>query len=242
MRGIFNANKRKYLVIALTVLLVGVVSVGTASLTFSKYTDSSYKRTVSVVIHGEQAAEGGNPTPQPQEDPHIVTEKPNTVYQVKSGDTLSYIAEKFNVTLEALAAYNNIENTDNIQVGAILRIPPKDYTVPKKNTPEPTTSAKTESSEDADKSDKPEEPAAKPEESAAKREESADKEETSVPTTAEEETQPVLSESEDVSSDITDVSTDLPVESEKTESEISVTDTVSEAANGVSAEPTKGTE
>lgn len=235
MRGIFNANKRKYLVIALTVLLVGIVSVGTASLTFSKYTDSSYKRTVSAVIPGKQAAEGGNPASQPQEDPHIVTEKPNTVYQVKSGDTLSYIAEKFNVTLEALAAYNNIENTDNIQVGAILRIPPKDYTVPKKNTPEPSTSAKTESSEDEDISDKPEE-------SAAKREESAAKEETSVPTTAEEETQPVLSESEDVSSDITDISTDLPVESEKTESEISVTDTVSEAANGVSAEPTKGTE
>ena len=128
MRGIFNANKRKYLVIALTVLLVGVVAVGTTSLTFSKYTDSSYKRTVSAVIPGEAAAgDSGNPAPQQQEDPHIVTETPNTVYQVQSGDTLSKIAEKFNITIEALAAYNNIENTDSIQVGAILRIPPKDY-------------------------------------------------------------------------------------------------------------------
>ena len=158
MRGIFNANKRKYLVIALTVLLVGIVSVGTASLTFSKYTDSSYKRTVSVVIPGEAAAgDGGNPAPQQQEDPHIVTETPNTVYQVQSGDTLSIIAEKFHITIEALTAYNNIENTDNIQAGAILRIPPKDYVPPVSSEP----------SEETDNTEKMENSAAEAEPSAA---------------------------------------------------------------------------
>lgn len=48
-----------------------------------------------------------------------------TVYTVKSGDTLSKIASKYNVAggYQALASFNNIKNPNNISVGQKIRIP-----------------------------------------------------------------------------------------------------------------------
>ena len=121
----FIIKKKKYLFLfsALFLVCIGII-VYSVNLTSAKYSYSTGTQ-VSATIEGSY--DPGSGTQLPQEDPHIVTETPNTVYQVQSGDTLSKIAEKFNITIEALAAYNNIENTDSIQVGAILRIPPKDY-------------------------------------------------------------------------------------------------------------------
>ncbi len=48
--------------------------------------------------------------------------KPN-VYIVKSGDTLSEIAEMYNTTYQELARYNNISNPDLIYPGEEIRIP-----------------------------------------------------------------------------------------------------------------------
>jgi LysM repeat protein len=45
------------------------------------------------------------------------------VYVVKSGDTLSAIAAKYDTTYQALAAYNNISNPSLIRVGQKIRIP-----------------------------------------------------------------------------------------------------------------------
>ena len=44
-------------------------------------------------------------------------------YTVKSGDTLSKIARRFNVGLDAIVVLNNIRNPDNIRVGMGLKIP-----------------------------------------------------------------------------------------------------------------------
>lgn len=44
-------------------------------------------------------------------------------YTVKKGDTLSQIAKKFAVTVEALVASNGIKNPDMIRVGQVIKIP-----------------------------------------------------------------------------------------------------------------------
>ncbi|MCX2734333.1 LysM peptidoglycan-binding domain-containing protein [Saccharopolyspora sp. NFXS83] len=44
-------------------------------------------------------------------------------YQIKSGDTLSELAERFHVGMRQLAHYNHILNPDQIQAGATLCVP-----------------------------------------------------------------------------------------------------------------------
>ena len=44
-------------------------------------------------------------------------------YTVKSGDTLSAIAKKYNTTVEVLAQLNGIQNVNLINVGKVLKIP-----------------------------------------------------------------------------------------------------------------------
>lgn len=64
----------------------------------------------------------GKQVDQPQE---VVQEvKTNDViYTVKSGDTLSGIASKYNTTYQKLAEYNNIANPSIIYIGQKIRIP-----------------------------------------------------------------------------------------------------------------------
>lgn len=62
----------------------------------------------------------------PQTSVQEVQTKPTTsdiVYTVKSGDTLSEIALKYNTTYQKLAKYNNIANPSIIYVGQKIRIP-----------------------------------------------------------------------------------------------------------------------
>ena len=47
-------------------------------------------------------------------------------YTVKSGDTLSAIAQKFGTTVEALVASNGIKNKNLIYTGQVLQIPVKE--------------------------------------------------------------------------------------------------------------------
>lgn len=47
----------------------------------------------------------------------------DTVYTVKSGDTLSKIAAKYGTTYQALASYNGISNPNKISVGQQIKIP-----------------------------------------------------------------------------------------------------------------------
>lgn len=51
------------------------------------------------------------------------TQTSETVYIVKSGDTLSSIANKYGTTYQKLASYNNISNPNAITVGQKIKIP-----------------------------------------------------------------------------------------------------------------------
>ena len=44
-------------------------------------------------------------------------------YTIRSGDTLSKIAKRFNVGLDAIVRFNGIRNPDRIRVGQKLKIP-----------------------------------------------------------------------------------------------------------------------
>jgi murein DD-endopeptidase MepM/ murein hydrolase activator NlpD len=46
-----------------------------------------------------------------------------TAYKVARGDTLSDIAEEFNVTLDTVVSFNGIRNARSLQPGALLKIP-----------------------------------------------------------------------------------------------------------------------
>ena len=66
------------------------------------------------------------------------TPVPPTRYTVRSGDTLSTIAEKFDTTVERLQSFNGLGNSDELQVGQVLQIPTSGSTPNPTNTPRPT--------------------------------------------------------------------------------------------------------
>lgn len=57
-------------------------------------------------------------------------------YTVKSGDTLTTIARKFNTTVEALVASNGIKNKNLIYVGQVLNVPGQPAPVQPKPEPQ----------------------------------------------------------------------------------------------------------
>ncbi len=71
--------------------------------------------------------------------PATTTTGPAQYYEVQPGDSLSVIAQRFQVRLEDLIVLNGITNPDQIQAGQKLRIPPPTVLV---TVPEaPTTSS-----------------------------------------------------------------------------------------------------
>ncbi|MCI0395779.1 MAG: LysM peptidoglycan-binding domain-containing protein [Chloroflexi bacterium] len=70
-------------------------------------------------------------TPAPTPEPATPTTAPaatdaaagQETYTIQPGDTLAEIAERFGVTLDALAQVNNIADINRIEVGQVLVIP-----------------------------------------------------------------------------------------------------------------------
>ena len=62
-------------------------------------------------------------TEMPTPTPTTIPEGEVTIYQVEHGDTLSTIARRFGVTVEAIARANNIQDVAQLQVGQRLVIP-----------------------------------------------------------------------------------------------------------------------
>uniref|UniRef100_UPI00054E3769 LysM peptidoglycan-binding domain-containing protein n=1 Tax=Caldalkalibacillus mannanilyticus TaxID=1418 RepID=UPI00054E3769 len=63
---------------------------------------------------------------QPKKEQPVKEEKKaDTIYVVKSGDTLSKIAKAHNTTWQELAKYNSLKNPDLIFPGQKIKIPSK---------------------------------------------------------------------------------------------------------------------
>lgn len=83
------------------------------------------------------------PKPTTPATPAPSPENTEEVYTVKSGDTLSAIARKYNTTYQKLAAYNGIANPNLIYVGQKIKIPITGSTSGKKVTEGCTVKIKT---------------------------------------------------------------------------------------------------
>ncbi len=81
--------------------------------------------------------------------PALASAQETVTYTVKSGDTLSEIAEKYNTTAEKLAAKNNIKDIHLIYVDQVLVIEGTASTVDPAATTEETTPVATETVEES---------------------------------------------------------------------------------------------
>lgn len=81
--------------------------------------------------------------------PSLESAQETVTYTVKSGDTLSEIAEKYNTTVEKLAAKNNIKDIHLIYVDQVLVIEGTASTVAPAATTEETAPVATETVEEA---------------------------------------------------------------------------------------------
>ena len=81
--------------------------------------------------------------------PALASAQETVTYTVKSGDTLSEIAEKYNTTVEKLAAKNNIKDIHLIFVDQVLVIEGTASTVAPAATTEETAPVATETVEEA---------------------------------------------------------------------------------------------
>lgn len=97
----------------------------------------------AMILHAQQESMNGQQPDSVKPEDSTNHGSPST-YTVKSGDTLAGIAKEVGSTAEKLAAYNNIKDEDDIKAGTTLKIPPKDYEIPK---PEDTSSKAPTSSE-----------------------------------------------------------------------------------------------
>lgn len=87
---------------------------------------AQYKEDLATAIaNGIHKFLGSSNTLKPKpvkEQPPKTTAPTGSTYVVKSGDTLSAIAQRFNLTVDNLAAWNNIENRNLIRPGQALTI------------------------------------------------------------------------------------------------------------------------
>lgn len=76
---------------------------------------------------GEQVlgdeSEGERSSEEPDEEPEEPAEEADPPYVVKAGDTLSSIADEFDVTVDELVEANEIEDPDVLHEGQELVIP-----------------------------------------------------------------------------------------------------------------------
>lgn len=69
------------------------------------------------------AATPGSQPPAPAQATQPAAPAANGTYVVQAGDTLYVIAARLNVSMQALAAANNITNPSSLQVGQVLKVP-----------------------------------------------------------------------------------------------------------------------
>ena len=107
---------------------------------FPVYTTSASAAGTATPFSSPVIAVGKTKVPETQTSPTPTSgaeELLTSSYQVKSGDTLGGIAERFNITVMDIRRLNPEQTDDNIFVGQILTIESSD--APDANTPVPTS-------------------------------------------------------------------------------------------------------
>ena len=85
----------------------------------------------------------------------IITDGQMTIYTVHSGDTLSSLAEMFDVSANTIAAINNLRPSQPLKTGMILSIPPRSQDLAPSNQPtQDTTETHTQNPKSSEKSTK----------------------------------------------------------------------------------------
>ncbi len=96
---------------------------------------SSVPGTVAVVQRSPVPQSAmSNPTPDPTRPPVTIAAE----HVVQSGETLSLIAGRYNIDVETLTTFNNLENPNLLSVGQVLQLPdaPTEYTPDSKLIPD----------------------------------------------------------------------------------------------------------
>ncbi len=64
-------------------------------------------------------------SPTPKKVTPVLSINPDGTYTVKSGDTLLGISIRLGVDLNDIISLNNIDSPDNLQIGQVLKVPPR---------------------------------------------------------------------------------------------------------------------
>ncbi len=122
---------RPGLALALTTLLVAALAAGCGRSAPEGAAGSSTDGTEPVTAGIRVVSEESVVPPAPTTVPTVTTAAPTTTapaapaqtYVIQAGDTLSVIAERFGVTIDAISAANGITDVNSIQPGQELIIP-----------------------------------------------------------------------------------------------------------------------
>ena len=71
----------------------------------------------------ESATDSNEAAAEPENPEDFPTAVPAQTHTVQAGETLTAIAQRYNVTVQAIVAANNIPNPDRVAVGTVLIIP-----------------------------------------------------------------------------------------------------------------------
>lgn len=102
------------------------------SLYYSDSNNALYIKDGSVVTVTADSASSSAEKPE-EKEPAIPATEPETpssseqtqqIHTVLEGENLTWIANQYNTTVEAIAAYNDLEDISTIQIGQQLKIPP----------------------------------------------------------------------------------------------------------------------
>ncbi len=92
----------------------------------------------TVAVEPAAAEEAAAAVAAALEEPEVPAQPLDQIYVVVAGDVLSRIAQRFAVTVEAIAAYNELSNPNALRIGQELRIPPPGYQPPDPEAEEST--------------------------------------------------------------------------------------------------------
>lgn len=115
-RGLSRRNVVGLLALAVVAMLagVGIAALQDTDETPSTPTSTALPSAPPTTTASEPAAPTATETPSVEAA---------TTHEVAPGETLSAIAARYGVTVEALVEANNLESPDRLQLGQVLRIP-----------------------------------------------------------------------------------------------------------------------